>query len=79
MNICDYVKEQKKFANPDSNWNTIFKTGGYYSVSLYNIANWSEAHLWCQKIIGKDNYSWAGNKFWFETEEKAFLFRLCWG
>lgn len=79
MNIGAYVKEQKRFAPIDVNWNTLFKNGGYYNVELKDLRDWNLVHEWCIRMIGRDHYSWAGEIFWFEDEQHALMFRLCWG
>lgn len=79
MNIKAYVNEQKRFAPIDCNWEVLFKNGGYYSVCLRDVTNWNLAHEWCISVIGRDNYSWAGGTFWFENDQHALMFRLCWG
>lgn len=38
---------------------------------------WIAMQQWCIKNFPK-SYTWTGNIFWFENQEQATYFKLCW-
>ena len=60
------------------NWMVRFQEAGYHKITITVSNSWIPIHEWCEQIIGRNNYAWTGNTFWFETEEDAVAFKLRW-
>lgn len=61
------------------NWVELLESHGFTSVKLASSnGTWQEMHVWCVLNIGKDNYTWTGNTFWFEHPKDAEWFALKW-
>lgn len=60
------------------NWMVRFQEASYHKITITVSNSWIPIHEWCEQIIGRNNYAWTGNTFWFETEEDAVAFKLRW-
>jgi hypothetical protein len=60
-------------------WDKRFATQGYYYVPI-PIRKGSIIQIieWCNTQFGKDHFSFAAGKIWFETEKAANWFVLRW-
>lgn len=85
-NIADFMASWNTYDTLDlpRNWNRRFQEAGYISVMICApFHDMSEIILWCDQHIGKDHYAWVGVglqyvNYWFETEQNAMMFSLCW-
>lgn len=64
-------------------WREALSNAGYYHADLSGVMAtgfnaWKDAHRWCIDNFGKEHYTWTGERFWFETDQDALLFRLRW-
>jgi len=50
----------------------------YIYLGWFGIHNWPHIHDWCISIFGKNRYTWAGDKFWFITDDHLLLFANVW-
>jgi hypothetical protein len=41
-------------------------------------SHWISMHDWCRQKFGEKNYTWAGNSFFFESQEAARWFKIYW-
>jgi len=77
--FIDTVKKEKEF--PEAafiDWPEILSAAGYHRADLRHAMHWGEVHRWCIEEFGQENYAWAGNIFWFQTNEAATWFTLRW-
>lgn len=82
--IHDFIEAWKKYdQDVDINpkvppWTMRLHDAGYFGVDKGS-GSWRECHEWCREQIGHRHYAWVGNRFWFECEQHAVLFKLKWG
>lgn len=67
--FVDLFKEENRIINAD-----VMESAGYFFISIDPSEFWIEAHNWLKKHYGEDNYIWTGEKFWFDSREKALEF-----
>jgi len=64
-----------------ANWNIRFAEAGYYRAVPSRASvqhHWHDMHVWCQEQFTPEHYAWAGDTFWFESDQDAMLFILRW-
>lgn len=55
----------------------ILHTAGYTFVPCPG--TWEDVHAWMKDKYGEGNYTWTGEKFWFDNEEDKTEFKRYFG
>lgn len=50
----------------------------YVYLDSVGVREWQNIHSWCTVTFGTHRYTWAGNKFWFMTDDHLLLFLNVW-
>jgi hypothetical protein len=81
LSIADFMVNLAKSIEPDRfiNWKDVLEKAGFYPVRMASTGNWPESHKWAKNMVGREHYTWTGNNFFFEDEDVATMFALCYG